>query len=152
MRYILFALAAIVMIAATAFPSSSGPYSYISAQDLNRKLGLREGVILIDLSPAPLFSQRHIPGSIETGAYPVETPVQIGRLEKVLQRIVASSDEIVLICPKGGGSARRAFEHLKSKGVNPERIRILEGGILAWPYKIQRTIETKVGGEANPVD
>lgn len=133
----------LLLVMAVVCPSSSDSYQYLSADDLLKKFNAQKALILIDICPAPLFAIRHIPGSIETGAYPVKTAADKARLEKVLPQIEAVPHEVVIICPRGGQSAHRAFDHLKSKGVHPERIYILTRGILGWPHTTQRKPPTQ---------
>jgi rhodanese-related sulfurtransferase len=137
MKLTWFLLAAVQL--AVACPSWSNSYHYIRPDQLHGKLNSGSSMILIDISPAALFSQKHIPGSIKTQAFPVKTTAEKTRLDKVLPLIDASDDTaIIIICPRGGQSAQRAFDHLKARGVNSERMKILAGGILAWPHASQR--------------
>jgi rhodanese-related sulfurtransferase len=124
--------------------SSTSPYSYISAEALHQKLEQGVPLLLVDLCPDALFALRHIPGSIGTGAYPVVSDAEKRRLEAVLPRIQASQVDVVMICPRGGMTALRAINHLKTKGVDSNRLRILEKGLLAWPYATR--------SRANPPD
>lgn len=134
------ALIAIVMVAVMEDTSLSDNYRYITAEALNLRLNDDpSSLLLIDLSPEALYSLRHIPGSLPTGAYPLQTADQLSRLNAVLPRIKAAAKDIVLICPRGGRTALRAVQHLKSKGVDPARLLILEKGILGWPYATQKS-------------
>jgi rhodanese-related sulfurtransferase len=91
-------------------------------------------MILIDIQPAEQFAKGHISGSIETNAYPTKTEEEKVRLEKGMPKIAASSDEVIIVCPKGGGGAKNAYDFYKSKGVSEKRLLILENGISGWPY------------------
>ena len=137
MKLTWFFLAILQLVAAS--PSWSNSYNYIRPDQLHEKLNSGPSMILIDISPAALFAQKHIPGAVGTQAYPVKTTAEKMRLDRMLPLIGASDDTaIIIICPRGGQSAQRTFDHLKARGVNPNRMKILAGGILAWPYVSQR--------------
>ena len=76
-----------------------------------------------------------VKGAIETNAYPVETDEQRQSLAKVLPKIQASTEDVVIICPRGGGGAKRAYEYYKTQGVDDKRLLILENGMDKWPYE-----------------
>jgi thiosulfate/3-mercaptopyruvate sulfurtransferase len=41
---------------------------------------------------------------------------------------------VVIVCPRGGGGAKRAYDHLAGQGVTGGRLFILEQGQQGWPY------------------
>jgi rhodanese-related sulfurtransferase len=136
MGKVIFAvMAGIVLSAATAMAFFSGGYTYISAEDLQKRLKERDSMILVDICSAEQFAGGHIAGSIETNAYPVKSDVERGYLEKLVPGILASGDDVIVICPGGGGGAKRTVDFYKSKGVAGERLLILEKGMDAWPYE-----------------
>ena len=51
-----------------------------------------------------------------------------------VRQILAGKDDVVIVCPAGGGGARNTYEFLKSQGVPESRMRILEKGQKGWPY------------------
>ncbi len=114
---------------------SAGGYNTITAQELKKRIKQGPSVILVDICPVDQFAKGHIPGSIETNAYPVKTDEEKVRLYKGMLKITASSDDVVIICPKGGSGARNAVDYYKSKGVSEKRLLILEKGMSEWPYE-----------------
>lgn len=123
-------------VSAGAFWSSGG-YNYIAADEVQKRLGSGPAMILVDICPADQFSKGHIPGSIETNAYPVKTEAELASLAKVLPQIQASTDDVVIVCPRGGGGAKSTYDFYKSQGVAEERLFILEKGLEKWPYETQ---------------
>jgi hypothetical protein len=55
----------------------------------------------------------------------------------VLPKIESSADDVVIVCPKGGGGAKKTYDFYKSKGVDEKRLLILEKGMGGWPYKTE---------------
>lgn len=115
--------------------AGAGGYSFVKADDF--KTWLQEGkkMTIIDIQPAADFRKQHFRGSIETNAYPVKSADERGRLDKAVALLAASGEEVVVVCPRGGGGAKGAYDYLKSRGISEKRLRILEGGIQGWPYQ-----------------
>jgi rhodanese-related sulfurtransferase len=89
---------------------------------------------VVDIQLPAEFARHHFKGAIETGAYPVKTDVERQRLDAVLPAIKASRDDVVIVCPRGGGGARNTYDYLKAHGVAESRLFILEKGMDGWPY------------------
>jgi rhodanese-related sulfurtransferase len=117
--------------------ASSRGYNYISPDNLQKRIKGESSMILLDVCPAAQFAKGHIPGSIGTNAYPVDTEAEKGRLAQVLPKIQSLPDDIVIICPRGGGGAKRTADFYKSKGVDGKRLLILEKGMSGWPFEKQ---------------
>jgi rhodanese-related sulfurtransferase len=94
-------------------------------------------MVLVDICVVEQFAKGHIPGSIETNAYPVETDEQRQNLAKVLPKIQESAGDVVIVCPRGGGGAKKTFDFYKSQGVDEKRLLILEKGMDKWPYETE---------------
>jgi rhodanese-related sulfurtransferase len=92
-------------------------------------------MIIVDIQPAADFEKGHFKGSIETNAYPVKTDADRKKLEGSLSKVKASKEDVVIICPRGGGGAKNTYEYFKSNGVPESRLYILEGGAEKWPHK-----------------
>jgi rhodanese-related sulfurtransferase len=133
-----FTITLSVAAAAGSWAASSDGYNYISAADLQKRLQAKSPMILLDICPVEQFAKGHIPGAIETNAYPVDTDEQRERLAKVLPKIQASPDDVIILCPRGGGGAKKTFDFYKSKGVDPKRLIILEKGMDAWPFETEK--------------
>jgi len=78
--------------------------------------------------------KHHFKGSLETNAYPVKSEEERKKLDKTLERINASQDDVVIVCPRGGGGAKNTYDYLKEKGVEEKRLFILEKGMEGWPH------------------
>jgi len=113
----------------------AGEYNFITAADLKKRLDQGPAVILVDIQPAEQFAKGHIAGSIETNAYPAKTDAEKAQLEKGMPNIAASSVDVVIVCPRGGGGAKNAYDYYKSKGVAEKRLLILEKGMSDWPFE-----------------
>lgn len=109
--------------------------NYIEPQELKELLDKKMPVILVDIQPAADFEKQHLPGSIETNAFPAKTDEEKARLDKALAVIKNSKDPVVVVCPRGKSGAKNSYNYLESKGISEDRMQILEGGIHEWPYK-----------------
>lgn len=109
--------------------------NYIEPQELKELLDKKKPVILVDIQPAADFEKQHLPGSIETNAFPAKTDEEKARLDKALAIIKTSKDPVVVVCPRGKSGAKNSYNYLESKGISEDRMQILEGGIHEWPYK-----------------
>ena len=108
--------------------------NYIAPANLKKMLDAKQEVILVDIQPAADFAKHHLPGSIETNAFPAKSDEEKARLNKTLPAINASKAQVIVLCPRGKSGAKNSYEYLQSKGVPETRLQILEGGIADWPY------------------
>jgi len=135
MRFVfLLGLALLAAWGVPAFSAGADVYRYISAGDLKAKLESGEPPVLIDIQVEPEFALHHIPGALATYAYPVKSGEERARLDLLLPELQASGAPIVIVCPRGAGGAKRAYDHLLAQGVGAERLLILEKGQEGWPY------------------
>ena len=109
--------------------------NYITPENLKKMLDEKQEVILVDIQPAADFEKQHLPGSIETNAFPAKTDEEKARLDKALPAINASKAKVMVVCPRGKTGAKNSYDYLQTKGVVENRLQILEGGIADWPYK-----------------
>jgi len=114
--------------------AAEGPYSYLPAAALKAKIESGEPVNLVDIQVRDEFSAHHLPGALATYAYPVKSDEDRSRLEAVLTELQANSAAVVIVCPRGAGGAKRAYDHLLGQGVAAERLYILEKGQEGWPF------------------
>jgi rhodanese-related sulfurtransferase len=89
----------------------------------------------VDIQIPEEFEKHHFRGAIETNAYPVKTDEEKKKLDRILPIISSSIEDVVIICPRGGGGARNTYEYFKTRGVPESRLYILEKGIEGWPYQ-----------------
>ncbi len=106
----------------------------ITPAELKKRLESGDKPLLVDIQLEPDFAQHHLPGAMPTFAYPAKSDEERARLKPALNKILASKDDVVIVCPAGGGGAKNTYEFLKSQGVAESRLRILEKGQRGWPY------------------
>ena len=134
---VLFLLAVVALTAGwsvSAVAAEEGTYNYLTAEALKVKIESREALTLLDIQVEPEFGEHHIPGALATYAYPVKSDDERGRLDTLLPQLQANGDPVVIVCPRGAGGAKRAYDHLLVRGIAPERLVILEKGQEGWPY------------------
>lgn len=136
-RKFIFVFTISLLAATGAWADFLGGYNYISAPDLQKRLESKSPMILVDICVVEQFAKGHIPGAIETNAYPVETDEQRQGLAKALPQIQASTDDVIILCPRGGGGAKKTFDYYKSQGIDEKRLLILEKGMDKWPYETE---------------
>lgn len=117
------------------FTSMAFAANYVRPGDFKKWLESGKKMIIVDIQPANEFERHHFKGAIETNAFPAKTDEERKRLDKIIPRIMSSTDNVVIICPRGKSGASNTYEYLRSKGVSENRLYILEGGIAGWPYK-----------------
>ncbi|MFC4772863.1 rhodanese-like domain-containing protein [Enterococcus hermanniensis] len=90
---------------------------------------------IIDIQPKSDYAKGHLPHSISVPAYPVDT-------EELERLVVDSADQfkdsdnpIYVVCPGGGGGAKRTISLLIDEGIDKSRLFIIENGAKKWPYK-----------------
>ena len=115
--------------------AAAAGYSYVAADDFKTWLQDGKKMSIVDIQTAADFRKQHFRSSIETNAYPVKSDDDRARLDKALPLLTASADDIVVVCPRGGGGAKATYDYLKSKGIDEKRLFILEGGMQGWPHK-----------------
>lgn len=129
-KYFLMVLIFVLVLTTSAFAAN-----YVKPDEFKKWLETGKKMIIVDIQPKAEFEAHHFNGSIETNAFPAKTDEEKKRIDKVLPLIMSSSDDVVIICPRGRSGAMNTYEYLKSKGVPEKRLYILEGGIAGWPYK-----------------
>jgi thiosulfate/3-mercaptopyruvate sulfurtransferase len=109
-------------------------YNYISAAKVKEKLGQNAAMTLVDIQVEAEFNQHHIEGAVATHAYPVKSPEDRAKLAEAVTTLKNNENLAVIVCPRGGGGAKRAYDHLLDQGIAAERLVILSDGQAAWPY------------------
>jgi rhodanese-related sulfurtransferase len=108
--------------------------NYVNPDQFKQWLETSKPFQIVDIQTREEFEKHHFMGSIETNAYPVKSDEEKQRLDQILPVLQASKDNVVVVCPRGGGGAKNTYEHLKSKGIPEDRLFILEKGVDGWPY------------------
>lgn len=109
--------------------------NYVKPDQFKQWLEAAKPVQIVDIQPPEEYEKHHFKSSIQTNAYPAKTDEEKQKLDRILPALQASKDDVVVVCPRGGGGAKNTCDHLKSKGIPEERLFILEKGIEGWPYK-----------------
>lgn len=128
-RVLLLLVAVITMAGPQAYAAN-----YIEPQELRELLEQKKPVILIDIQPAAAFEKQHLPGAIETNAFPAKSDEEKKKLNATLTSINGSEAPVVIVCPRGGSGAANSYAYYLSLGVPEHRLRILKGGNDSWPY------------------
>jgi len=128
-KRIALSLAFTLLAAAPALAANT-----IAPANLKKMLDTKQEVILVDIQPGADFEKQHLPGSIETNAFPAKSDEEKARLNKALPAINGSKAPVVVLCPRGKSGAKNSYDYLQSKGVDENRLQILEGGIAGWLY------------------
>lgn len=131
----LFALpiAALLFVGCGGKVKENAKYNYISA-DETAKL-MREDatkLVLVDIQEKPDFTEEHLKGALATYAYPVKTDAEKARLAELIPQI-KPNQKVVIVCPRGGGGADRAYDFYLEKGLKKEQLYTLKGGQYEWP-------------------
>ncbi|MDD2851453.1 MAG: rhodanese-like domain-containing protein [Desulfuromonadaceae bacterium] len=125
----------LVLMALLTTVSTAVAANYIEPLELKQAFENKSPLIIIDIQPAKDFAQQHLPGSVETNAFPAKSSEEKRRLDKALPAIKASSAPVVIVCPRGKSGAKNSYEYLLSMGIAEDRLQILDDGIAGWPYK-----------------
>lgn len=126
-------LMAVALLAASPLALAQS-FNTIAPAELKKRLDAGDKPLLLDIQVEQDFARHHIAGAQPTYAYPAKSDAERAKLKPMVDRILASKDDVVIVCPAGGGGARNAYDFLKSQGVPESRMRILEKGQKGWPY------------------
>lgn len=128
-------LATLIIALALLVPSAmAADYNFVRTEEFKAWLESGRELIIVDIQVPEEFARRHFQGSLETNAYPVKSDEERARLDQALDEINATTAEVVIVCPRGGGGAKKTCDYLKDKGVAGERLFILEKGMEGWPH------------------
>jgi rhodanese-related sulfurtransferase len=108
-------------------------YNYISAKETAELIRTNpQSIVLVDIQEKPGFAKEHLIGAIETNAYPVKKQDELDRLAALLPQI-KPDQKVIIICPRGGGGADRAYDFYLKSGINKDNIFTLKNGQEGWP-------------------
>ena len=130
-KLVLLPLIVLFLFNVAAFGRS---YNYLAADQFKEWLQGNKPVIIVDIQVKDEFAAHHFPGSIETNAFPVKTDAQKIKILPAVQAYKKTGYDVVVVCPMGGGGAKKCYNYMKSQGVPAEKLTILKGGITKWPY------------------
>ncbi len=132
MRTLLGILLGVLLLGTCALAAD---YNYIKADALKSRLNNDPEMTIVDICPPERFAKGHIPSSIETNAYPVKNADDRSRLAALLTKLGNSDKDIVIVCPRGGGGAKRSYDFYASREIATKRLLILENGMEGYPHE-----------------
>ncbi|KAF0189365.1 MAG: Rhodanese-related [Desulfobulbaceae bacterium] len=110
-------------------------FNYVKADAFKQWMESGKPMVLVDIQTKNEFPLHYFKNSIEANAYPVDTDEQRKMLDSAVTAAKKAGTDVVVICPRGGGGAKKAYDYLKTQGVAEEKLFILEGGVEKWPHK-----------------
>lgn len=137
-RTISLTMLLVLMMSATAM---AWGYNYVEPAQLKQWMQGGKKIAIVDIQVPEEFWKHHLKGAVETNAFPAKSAAERRRLDPVIAKLAAGQEDIVVVCPRGGGGAKNACDYLKEKGIPERRTFILKDGMQGWPYK-----ELTVGG------
>ena len=117
-------------------------YNYLKADEFKTWIEADKPMIIVDIQVEDEFAAHHFAGSIETNAFPVKTDAMKDKILPAVEAFKKTGHDVVVICPRGGGGAKKCYSFMKSQGVPDEKLTILKGGVAKWPYK-EMLVSTK---------
>ncbi|WP_231713870.1 rhodanese-like domain-containing protein [Desulfosarcina ovata] len=123
------------MLSSTPAMAFLESYEYITADKVKMKLENNEPMHLVDIQVKEAFVKHHLPGAIATYSYPVKSQEDKAKLDAIIEKLQADDAPVVVVCPRGGGGAKRCYDYLNEKGIVKERLLILEKGQEGWPFE-----------------
>ena len=139
MKRIMVLMLLLLGCAATAL---AGGYNYVEPDQFKQWLEKGKEMTIVDIQVPAEYQKHHFKGSLETNAYPVKSADEKQKLATILPILSATQNDIVVVCPRGGGGAKNTYDYLRENGIDEKRLIILEDGMQGWPYK-----ELTVGGK-----
>ncbi len=132
----------VLLLLCCATITLAGGYNYVGPDQFKIWLELGKDMTIVDIQVPAEYQEHHFKGSLETNSYPVKSAADKQKLDTILPNLSSSQNDVIVICPRGGGGAKNTFDYLKEKGIDEKRIYILKEGMQGWPYK-----ELTVGGK-----
>lgn len=129
------AMGATALTLAFAMPLAiAQQYNYIAPTELKQQLEAGSKPILLDIQVEADYAKHHLPNALPTYAYPAKTDAEKAKLQPTVSRIMASKEDVIIVCPGGGSGAKNTVDYLKAQGVPESRMKILEKGQKGWPF------------------
>lgn len=128
------ALFVLLLVGCAATAMAAG-YNYVEQDQFRQWLEKGKDMAIVDIQVPAEFRKHHFKGSLETNAYPVKAAEDKQKLDKVVASLSATRNDVVVVCPRGGGGAKNTYDYLKEKGISEKRLFILKEGVQGWPYQ-----------------
>ncbi|UCF31886.1 MAG: rhodanese-like domain-containing protein [bacterium] len=135
LRLSVLTIACIFLAAGAALASDRVEgFHYLSPEEVKGRIEANDAMTIVDIQVEDEFARHHLKGAVPTFAYPVKSETDIAKLNPVIGDLLENGDPVLIVCPRGGGGARRTYQHLAERGVDGGRLFILEKGQSGWPY------------------
>jgi rhodanese-related sulfurtransferase len=126
-------LVVLVFVGCSGKVQKKAQYNYISPEETAKLIRQSpDKLVLIDIQEKDDFDEEHLRGAIATYAYPVKTEEEKARIAKHVSEI-KPDQKVVVVCPRGGGGAERAYDFLVQSGIKKNQLVILTDGQYGWP-------------------
>ncbi|PLY00774.1 MAG: hypothetical protein C0622_08265 [Desulfuromonas sp.] len=109
-------------------------YRFMDADVIKSNLASNAPMTLVDIQVEDEFNQHHIIDAVATYAYPVKSAAERAKLDASIAELKGNHNMAVVVCPRGGGGAKRAYDYMVESGIAEERVYILTNGQAKWPY------------------
>lgn len=130
-KYLLICSALLIALALVA-TASAKDYNQISPQELKARIDAGDiinGKLMVFSTQNPKeFATGYLPQAIQTFARPLETEEDYRKLDIILARARMTTEDIVVICPRGGSGATRPYDYLEKNGIDGKRLLMLTKG------------------------
>jgi rhodanese-related sulfurtransferase len=125
----------IVLFLGCAFTAAAGSYNYVEQAQFKQWLEKGKDMAVVDIQVPAEFQKSHFKKALETNAFPVKSASDKQKLDAVMPKLAAAKNDVVIVCPRGGGGAKNTYDYLKSRGIDEKRMFILKEGMQGWPHK-----------------
>ena len=134
-KHLILCLTFALTLSLTSIALAKG-YNYISPQELKVRIDAGEiekgTMMMFSTQTEKEYATGYLPAAIQTFARPLEADADYRKLDPIIERVKGTSEDIIIICPRGGSGASRPFDYLKQNGIDPGRMLILTKGQEAY--------------------
>lgn len=124
-----------VLLAGLSSNCWASSYNFVSPEELKSRMEANQPMVLVDIQVEKEFGAHHLEGAVPTFAYPVKSEAERKKIDPVIEKLKTNPQDVVIICPRGKGGAKRCYDYMVSRGIPEEKIAILQKGQGGWPYK-----------------
>jgi rhodanese-related sulfurtransferase len=125
----------ILLVLVTASQCWAADRNYVDADTFKSWLESGKEMVVVDIQEVEAFAKQHFAGSIETNAYPVKSDAERHRIDPAVDAAKKTGHDVVVVCPRGGGGAKRCYDYIEEQGVAADKLYILKGGVDKFPFK-----------------
>ncbi len=121
-----------LMLAGAGVCEEKEGYNYISVQEFKTRMdaGDHENrkMAIVTTQTEEEYATGYIEAAYPTYARPLIFPWHYSRLDPFLEMVRDTSEDIILICPRGHSGAERPFDYFSKNGISEDRMLILKDG------------------------